>query len=209
MTIPSNATSSLRTYFSDHFRGLAEKHDVFSQAISKNTTLLTNSFLQLYDKQSFLQREVATLREVASNAGFKRDNLDSNTAAIIILFLAICSVDVMYRSLHTALLLAAVCALLHSSSRQNTSRAPHVGWSELNGVVLMDALDRRLLLPLELCASYQVMLPGISLLYRYAYLRLGISYQHCQYFFRLTRKLVYSISCLQHQRCQHVVFSRF
>jgi hypothetical protein len=158
----SNATSSLRAHFSNHFRGLAEKNDVFSRAIGNNTTLLTNSFMQLHGEHSALRREVAALRDLASNAGFKWGNLDGKTAAVIILFLAICSADVMHRSFHTALLLAALCVLLRFSSRQSNSLAPPVGWSELNCVVLIDALDRRLLLPLDLCASYEVTFSDIS-----------------------------------------------
>jgi hypothetical protein len=121
--------------------------EVFSRAIGNNTTFLINSFMQLHGDRSALRREVAAIHEFVSSAGFKWGDLDGNMAAVIILFLAICSADALHRSFHTVLLLAIVCVLLRSNSRQSRSLAQPVGWSELNGIVLIDVLDRRLCFP--------------------------------------------------------------
>ncbi|VDC01534.1 unnamed protein product [Peniophora sp. CBMAI 1063] len=94
--------------------------------------------------------------QVTSEFGTTLEGMDSGkTVAVALLCVAICTVHDTPQAVHTALLLAAVCLLLHGMTRNSYSRSRSVGYCPSNSMVLFDALGRRLILPLELCETYE------------------------------------------------------
>ena len=85
--------------------------------------------------------------------------MDSKTAAIAVLYAAVCAMHGPYnRMIPTALLLIAIFILSRSAERSQRTMVSDVTYSADNSVTLLDALDRTFVLPLELCATPEVSL---------------------------------------------------
>ena len=126
-------------------------------------------------------RDAALLRAIETSAtsvlnkidfGYRRDRafiqelfdtvtegVDSKTAAIAVLCAAVCAMHGPYnRMVPTALLLLAIYILSCSAERRQRTIVGDVTYSADNSVTLLDALDRTLVLPIELCATREVSL---------------------------------------------------
>ncbi|VDC01529.1 unnamed protein product [Peniophora sp. CBMAI 1063] len=78
----------------------------------------------------------------------------SMAAAAAVLCVAICTANDVPRAVHTALLLAAVCIL---GRRGMTHSVPcAITYAQSNSITLHDAVGRRLVLPLELCETFDL-----------------------------------------------------
>ncbi|KZV62436.1 ankyrin [Peniophora sp. CONT] len=83
--------------------------------------------------------------------------VDSKTAAIAVLCAAVCAMHGPYdRTVPTALLLVAIYILSQSSGRHERALVHDVAYTATNAITLLDAMGRRIILPLELCETREL-----------------------------------------------------
>ncbi|VDB99434.1 unnamed protein product [Peniophora sp. CBMAI 1063] len=86
------------------------------------------------------------------------NDLDSGkAAAAALLCLAICTVHGTSRELHSLLLVAAFGVLMSNMKRETCTISSDVGYGQSNSVLLDDAMGRQLVLPIELCATVELL----------------------------------------------------
>ncbi|VDB92115.1 unnamed protein product [Peniophora sp. CBMAI 1063] len=115
----------------------------------------------VHGHSAFLQGSQFSSRSSLASAGSSSNafhNLDSSkAAAAALLCFAICTMHDTSRSFHSALLLAAFGILMSGMARETFTVSSDVRYGQSNSVLLDDAMGRQLVLPIELCATVELL----------------------------------------------------
>ncbi|KZV74381.1 hypothetical protein PENSPDRAFT_204117 [Peniophora sp. CONT] len=148
LLVISNADGAarFRNLLADQFRALVERE-------AANSCAMGGIRSSLCELQISSRRDHAFVDELFRSAP---NGIDSRTVAVAVLCAAVCAMHGTNRTVPTALLLIAIYILSRSGMHHARALPKEVSYTEMNALTLLDALGRRMVLPLELCETYDI-----------------------------------------------------
>jgi hypothetical protein len=154
LTVFSENTASLSNALASRIEVLASTMTVSGTAVTRtlgnNAVFLGNSISRLIEEHSVVRQQLALLRDWSTQV--KPGALDSDTAVL----LAMLVLGIAMQHYRLALLYAMVFSIIRAVWKQNKTLPSTLGFSAVNTVTLIDVLGERILLPLQLCESFDV-----------------------------------------------------
>ena len=141
-----DGATRFRTKAIHGFDTIIAQNDTLSLAINRNTTLAHETWKPH-------RREDALVRELFD---ILPDNIDGQTAVVAVLCAAICAMGPYDQAAPKLILLILIYIMSRSSGMHCRALVQDVAYSAANAVTLLDALDRTIVLPIELCATHKV-----------------------------------------------------
>jgi len=176
----------IQASFSDHARATASRLSAsdasVSQALGNNANLIGRVFSRLAEGQAANRREMENMRQALS-APEKAVARDDPQATAVCMVLVICvTVHVYERNLRMAFVCVVLASFLRVVCKLQQARPRQITAPEESTIVLIDALDRRIPIPMEMWETFEVR--TLTLLDRPCtdFLRLDISWDTCPSF---------------------------